>query len=111
MEIVVEKRQMGVAVVHLTGRLDLASASDLRHCLVAELAAGNRRLLVDLGELQFLDSSGLMALVDGFRAAHLAGGTLRLARPSAQARLVLQYTAIDQTLRPYETVEQALDGI
>ena len=78
--------------------------------LVAEISAVTPRLIVDLGETTFLDSSGLGALIGGLKAARQAGGDLRLARPGEQARVVLQLTALDRVLPAYESVAQALDG-
>ena len=111
MEIVVEARGSGVAVIRLTGRLDLDSASDLQQCVLAAIAADQHRLVLDLGDTTFIDSTGLRALVDGLKAARRAGGDVCLARPNIQARLILEYTALDQVLRLYDTVEQALDGL
>jgi anti-anti-sigma factor len=109
-EIVVEARGPDVAVIRTTGRLDLGSAAAVRECLRAAVAAGQRHLVVDLAATTFIDSTGLRALVDGLTAARRAGGDVRLARPNVQARLILEYTALDRVLRPYDTVEQALDG-
>ena len=111
MEIVVEARERGVAVIHVTGRLDLSAAAALKQGLLAAVAAGQHRLVVDRGATTFIDSSGLMALMDGLRAARLAGGDVCLARPGVQPRLLLQHPALDQVLRPYETVERALHAI
>jgi anti-sigma B factor antagonist len=104
-------RAPDVAVVHIVGRLDLRSAADVKQCLIDEVAAGNRRMVVDLGDTTFIDSSGLIALVSGHRATYLARGALRLARPNDQARLLLQFTTIDQSIQAFDSVEQALDGI
>ena len=110
MELKVETRQTGVAVVAPVGRLDLLSAADVKRRLGEEVAAGRRRLVIDLGETTFIDSSGLGAIIGGLKAARLAGGDLRIARPNDQARVVLQLTTLDRVLRPYASVEDALAG-
>jgi anti-sigma B factor antagonist len=101
----------GVAVVGVVGRFDLASAPDVQHYLVATIAAGQRRLVLDLGETTFVDSAGVRCLVDALRSAHGAGGTLRLARPGVQARLALRLAGVDRLLAPGETVAHALAGL
>lgn len=96
------------AVVRLTGRLDLLSAGDVKELLARTVAQGHNRLVLDLGDTSFIDSSGLGAIIGGLKAARLAGGDLRIARPGHQARVVLELTTLDRVLKPYESVEEAL---
>ena len=62
---------------------------------------------MDLSSTEFMDSSGLGALVAGLKTARQAGGDLRIASPSAQVQTVLSLTNLDRVLRAHETVEQA----
>ncbi|MGN6809497.1 MAG: STAS domain-containing protein, partial [Thermomicrobiales bacterium] len=78
--------------------------------LSGAVAAGHQRLVVDLADVEFIDSTGLGSLVSGLKASRLAGGDLRLARPPEQARTILQLTTLDRVLRPYDTAEEALAG-
>ena len=57
----------GHAKVRVTGELDLATATELRHRLDAVIAAGTGDLDLDLSEVTFLDSSGLVALLEARR--------------------------------------------
>ena len=108
MEVIVDSRPGGIGVVRLIGRSDLLSAGEVRQRVAEIIAGGNRRLIVDLADVPFIDSSGLAALISGLKTARLAGGDLRIARPNDQARSVLQITRLDHVLRPYPTVEEAL---
>lgn len=110
METRVDLPSPGIAVVALCGRLDLLTAADLKQQLVDAVTAGNRRVVVDLEHVTFMDSSGLGALIGGLKAARLQGGDLRIARTPDQARAVLNLTTLDRVLRPYVTVEEALAG-
>lgn len=110
MDVSVEGRPGGVAVVHLTGRLDLLSAADVKRRLAQAVADGYHRLVLDLGMVTFIDSSGLGAVIGALKDARVAGGDLRLARVGEQARLILELTTLDRVLRPYPTVEEALAG-
>ena len=110
MQVTVDVQPTGEAVLHLAGRLDLVSAVAVKQRLAAVVAAGQHRLVVDLAEVPFIDSSGLASLIGGLKAARLAGGDLRLARPTDQARTILKLTRLDRVLRPYPTVEEALAG-
>jgi anti-sigma B factor antagonist len=67
------------------------------------------RLTIDLNECEFMDSSGLGAIIGGLKVARQAGGDLRIARLTPQVRTVLELTNLDRVLRPYESVQEALD--
>jgi len=110
MELRVETPRTGTAVIYLEGRLDLVSAGETKQRLVEAVDGGQRRLVVDMADVDFVDSSGLGAIVGVLKAARLAGGDLRIARPTSQLRSILELTMLDRVLRPYETVEEAVTG-
>lgn len=59
-------------LLRLTGELDINARDDLRETILDAAGAGD--VVVDLGEVTFIDSEALSALIDGFNAAQ-AGGT------------------------------------
>jgi anti-sigma B factor antagonist len=111
MEILVDELGGGRAAVRLHGRLDLVSARDLRRCVDEAVDAGKANIIVDLSGVTFVDSSGLGALIGGLKRARQAGGELRIAAPAEQVRLVLELTKLVRVLRPYETFDEALQGM
>ncbi|MBT2513143.1 STAS domain-containing protein [Arthrobacter sp. ISL-30] len=98
------------AVIRANGRLNLMSAPDLKH-LVTGIVQGDGRpnVVVDLAEIDFVDSTGLGALVFGLKTARAAGGDLRIARPGKQIKMVLQLTSLDRILEPHDTVEECFE--
>jgi anti-anti-sigma factor len=98
----------GIALVHLSERLDLLSAAEVKQRLTDLIAQGYTRLVVNLAQVSFIDSSGLGALISGLKAARVAGGDIRIAHPTEQVQSLLQLTALHKVLRPYETVDDAL---
>jgi anti-sigma B factor antagonist len=108
--VAVEARDGGVAVVRLAGRLDFQSAPDAKQELVDAVAAGSPKLVVDLAAVEFLDSSGLGALIAGLKAARAAGGDLRLAGVPEQARVVLSLTTMDRMFAAHASVAEAVAG-
>ncbi len=109
MDFDVELTDGDCAVIRARGRLNMVSAPALRD-LVASVVRedGRSRVVVDLAETDFMDSSGLGSLVAGLKTARDAGGDLRIARPQTQVLMVLKLTNLDQILHPYETVEECL---
>jgi anti-sigma B factor antagonist len=110
MKIVLEPRQRGIAVARFTGRLDFTSAAEARGQFTQAIGAGHRKLIIDLSKVDFVDSAGLGSLIGGMRAARQAGGDLRIADPSEQARMLLSLTSLDQVLKIHPTVEEAVVG-
>ncbi|MEZ4235983.1 MAG: STAS domain-containing protein [Myxococcota bacterium] len=96
------------AVVRVTGRLDLLTAAELRARVQQLVAEGWYRLVVDLSDVAYIDSSGLGALINSLRVARHAGGDIRIASAPEPIRNVLQVSMLDQVLTPYPTVEAAL---
>lgn len=97
-------RPDGVAVLQLVGKLNMVSAGPLRKQIADLVEQGHPRVAVDLTETEFIDSSGLGALISGLKSARQAGGDLRIAAPNTQARLVLSLTGMERVLPPYPDV-------
>ena len=98
------------AVIRLRGRLTMVNAAALRSAVADALSAGRTRIVVDLGDCEFMDSSGLGAVIGGLKSARQAGGDLRIAALTPQVATVLQLTNLDRVLRPYDSVAGALGG-
>lgn len=108
METSVEAMDNGVAVMRLSGRLDFATAAEARKAFGEAVDAGRQRLVVDLADVDFVDSSGLGALIGGLKTARQAGGDLCIARATSQAQTVLALTSLDRVFRLYPSVGEAL---
>ncbi len=107
MEVAIDQLTDNCTVVRPSGRLDLLAAGAFKQQLVAIVATGGCRLIVDLDAVPFIDSSGLGALVGGLKAARQAGGDLRLVRAGEQATVVLKLTRLDRVFPLYASVEEA----
>ena len=100
----------GAAVIRPQGRLTMVTAPQLRAAVAEAVSSGRSRIVVDLSDCEFIDSSGIGAVIGGLKIARLAGGDLRIAAPGEQVTMVLQLTNLDRVLRPYGSVEEALDA-
>jgi anti-sigma B factor antagonist len=99
----------GVGVVTPKGRLNMVSARRLKELLSDLVGGGTTRIVVDMAETTFLDSSGLGALIAGLKSARQAGGDLRIARPTPSVMTVFELTNLDKVLRARDSVEGAFD--
>ena len=71
--------QAGRTILNLSGELDIATVGELEDALTQRLEAGED-LVVDLRSLEFMDSSGVRALVAGHQEAQSGGGSLVIVR-------------------------------
>lgn len=100
-------RADGVAVLTATGRINLVTAPELRGEIQHVVGQGYNRLAMDLKGVEFIDSSGLGALVNGLRTARTAGGDLRLVSATDQVTSVLRLTNLDRILSVYASPDDA----
>src|SRR5437016_5596808 len=101
----VEQRGDAV-VVRLAGELDLYNAEDARAALTEASGRSPERVVVDLGEVTFVDSTGLGVLVEA-RTKLPNRRALLLAAPQIETRRALEVSGLDRYLPVHETVEEA----
>lgn len=105
----IERRAEGAAeIVTLTGTLDAAVAQEVRDALKKIVAEGRTRLVIDLGAVAFIDSSGLSALVTAFKAARGAGGDVALANLTPAVRSIVELTRLHRIMDVYDTETAAV---
>jgi anti-sigma B factor antagonist len=86
----------GECVLTVRGDIDLSSASDFETALRTALDATPTSILVDLGALSFIDSSGLRVLVSVSKDAQSQGATLGLRNVPRHAQRVLDITGLSE---------------
>ena len=106
-----EVRRLGEAtVVVLQGDVDLHHSPDLHARLVEIAAQRPRRLLLDLTEVPYMDSSGVGTLVEVFRRVTAYKGKLVLFGLSSRVRSVFEITKLDRFFTICESENQAIEA-
>ena len=98
----------GTVVVSVHGDLDLHSADELGDRLVGVVDRGVSMLVVDLSDVEFVDSQGLGALLRGTRRFGAGKERFRLVVPTPEVRRVFEITALDQVFPLDESRELAI---
>jgi anti-sigma B factor antagonist len=99
-------------VLELSGHLVFDEGDQiLRDHVHALVDAGERRILLDLHDVTYVDSGGIGAVVELFLHVAKVGGRLALMRPGPSSRRVLQITHLTSALDVFEDEETALRGI
>lgn len=95
------------AEVKGVGRLNMVAAPKLREVVAEVVAGGSSRVVVNLAETDFMDSSGLGALIGCLKAARRAGGDLQISGVQPQVKMVPELTNMDRVLTAYSSAEEA----
>ncbi len=90
------RRSGGATVVVLTGDIDLHHVPHVHPVLLGECARKPARLIIDLAEVGYMDSSGVGVLVHAFQKVKANGGQLRLIGMSARVRSIFEVTRLDK---------------
>ncbi len=108
MDIDVRKKD-GVQVVRLRGDLKIGEAVDeFRRTIEDLLAGGDARLVISVGEVPMIDSSGIGVLVRSLTTAKQKGGSLKLVNPSKLALQTLRIVGLVNLFEIFDDEESAV---
>ena len=99
----------GVTVVDLSGRIVLGEGSEtLREALRDLVTKGNKKVLLNLGDVNYIDSSGLGAMVSGYTTLTSQGGQLKLLSLTKKVQDLLQVTKLLTVFEVFDDEAAAL---
>jgi anti-sigma B factor antagonist len=90
------------------GELDLYVAADLRQQISSALADGVQRLVVDLLDVTFIDSTALGVLADAAKRVRANAGSLAVVCRDRNILKVLEITGLSRLFRIYDTIPEAV---
>lgn len=93
--------------VGVSGDLDVLTAPQLRECVASLVEQGRVDLIIDLRPTEFLDSSGLSALVGAVKRVRAEGGDLGIICPPGNVRRLIEVVGLDQVFSLYDSPESA----
>src|SRR5574341_1172206 len=100
----IEVTQAGdIAVVGPQGDLDMAVADELKRVLAGLIDKGQSRVVVDLSQVGYIDSSGMGVLVASMKQARAAGGDVRLCALQADVRAIFEMTRLIKVMSIHPT--------
>jgi anti-sigma B factor antagonist len=100
-----------IAVVQVSGWIEIASAPQLREMLISVIDEGHLRLVIDLSDVVFLDSTGLGVLIGVLHRLRSRDGSLALAGANDRVYKVFRTTQLTKVLTLTETVAEAIAAI
>ncbi|MDT8440562.1 MAG: STAS domain-containing protein [Desulfuromonadales bacterium] len=108
MDLHVEDKGVAVLLAVNEERLDAHNSGDLKTQMLKLFEEGKTNLVVDLQAVRFVDSSGLGALVSGFKNASSRNGSLKLTGLQLQVKSMFELTRLHRVFEIYNDAEDAL---
>ena len=110
MSAIVKTRQIdGVAVVDVSGRITLGEgSSSVRDSLRELIGKGEKKILLNLSEVSYIDSSGIGELVSAYTTISNQGGTLKLVGLTKRVKDLLQITKLYTVFDVHEDEAHAI---
>ncbi|HKP19538.1 MAG TPA: STAS domain-containing protein [Gaiellaceae bacterium] len=99
-------RRNGTVVVRLAGELDLYNSGEVGETLTQVAGESPDRVVVDLGEVSFIDSTALGTLVEARK--HVQDGRLLLASPAPEVRRALEVSGLLALFAVHDSLDDAL---
>jgi anti-sigma B factor antagonist len=103
------RKNGNTAIIDLEGRLSIGDAvEDFRKLWMDALAQGAKNLVVNLGEVTMMDSSGIGTMIRCHSAITQQGGKLRLVNPNSVVRQAFKITRLDSVFEFHDSEQSAL---
>jgi anti-sigma B factor antagonist len=97
-------------VLDVAGEVDLSTAPALRAKLEELIDGGSRLLVINLGPVTFMDSSGLSVLVSAFKAMREVDGRIAVVCANPAISKIFTITGLDRVLAIHPSVDEALSA-
>jgi anti-sigma B factor antagonist len=98
-------------LVKLAGRFEFGTRNDYKRVIGQIVQEGHHRLILDLEQVTFLDSSALGLLLLTDQNFKLKQGSLGLVRPAGYVRQVLDLANLPKVIPVYESVDDAVNAV
>lgn len=98
-------------VIELEGEVDVYTAPQLKQQMIGLLEGGAKEMVVDLGKVEYLDSTALGVLIGGLKRMRETDGNLVLVCPSPRIRRVFEITGLDKIFELYNSADEAREAL
>ena len=103
-----ERKSGEIEVIELKGRLDAVSAKTLKDKVQFLVDEQRVKLVLDMGDIDFVDSTGLGVLVAALRSANKKGGDVKIAALQNKIRSIFELTRLHRVFEIFDVAETAI---
>jgi anti-anti-sigma factor len=100
----------GVIIIAIDDRLDVVTGPELKRKIESLVGEGKNKVVIDLEDTVFIDSSGCGALVAALRIITANSGDLKIANPSDHAKHLFESTRLYRVFQVFEDLESAISS-
>ena len=97
-----------ICILDIVGEVDVYTSPQLKHDLVQMAESGVKQVVVNLSQVEYLDSTGLGVLIGGLKRMREAGGNLSLVGPGMRIQRIFEITGLNKIFEIHATEEEAL---
>lgn len=108
---ITSKEQDGATILALAGRLDGATAPELEASCMRRIESGTKRLVLDLGQLEYVSSAGLRVILMATKRLRAAGGALAACGARGVVQEVFTISGFGSLIPITGTLEEAVRAI
>ena len=105
------RKERGASIIELYGSLDMTTSDEARRVFRESVDGDPRLILIDLGGLEFLKSSGFQALYELLDLTRESGIPLAVIGPHEGIRSIMNVFNLDRSLPVYASIEEALEDM
>lgn len=105
------KAEKHASVVRLPAKMVMAQTPTYRAAILDYINQGHTRLVIDMSNLDYIDSSGLSVLISARKQAMSYQGNIVLLNPKSSVRALIELTRLHHIMDIYESEEQALESL
>jgi anti-sigma B factor antagonist len=103
----VDRATLGAPVIAVNGEIDVYTAPKLREKLSSLIESGTYRLILDLEGVEFLDSTGLGALIGVLKRVRAHDGSIDIVCTQSRILRIFKITSLDKVFKIYDTAADA----
>lgn len=104
------EKEPNCTVVTLDGDLSVPNSEKFKEFLLSRISEGVNHLLLDFGSVNYIDSSGISALLSLLQVARKHGGDIRLSNANPHVKNVLRQVGLHHVFRRFDTVETGIES-
>lgn len=99
---------VGVTVLNLKGELDLYEAQEFKAQIKLLIEEGVRKMIVNMNDLKYIDSSGIGALISGLQQMYKSGGKFKLSAISKDVKRSFDLANLSRLFEIHRSKDEAL---
>lgn len=100
-----------ITILVIDGMLTLGSDQHFAEVFHQEIARGRKKIILDMTKVKYIDSLGIGQIAGGYTSLEESNGKLVLARINEKIRQLLRLTGLQDHIKAYDTVEDAIHNL